>query len=82
MLCSALGLCVTQQEVLAKAQFMSNEIPQMDLSQRVDPLLLNIPQLLYPKENAIKETETTAEVSLHPSVSFMRGILCHMHHYS
>lgn len=58
VLCSALGLCVTQQEALAKAQLMSNEIPKMDLTQRVNPLLLNIPQLLYPKENAKKETAT------------------------
>ncbi|GAA6112088.1 prosaposin isoform X6 [Tachysurus ichikawai] len=60
VICSALGLCVTQQEVFAKAQLMSNEIPELDLTQRVNPLLLNIPQLLYPKENANKE-ETTAK---------------------
>ncbi|GAA6094238.1 prosaposin isoform X3 [Tachysurus ichikawai] len=61
VICSALGLCVTQQEVFAKAQLMSNEIPELDLTQRVNPLLLNIPQLLYPKENANKEKETTAK---------------------
>ncbi|XP_027021506.2 prosaposin isoform X3 [Tachysurus fulvidraco] len=61
VICSALGLCVTQQEVFAKAQLMSNEIPELDLTQRINPLLLNIPQLLYPKENANKEKETTAK---------------------
>ncbi|XP_047668142.1 prosaposin-like isoform X6 [Tachysurus fulvidraco] len=61
VICSALGLCVTQEEVFAKAQLMSNEIPELDLTQRINPLLLNIPQLLYPKENANKEKETTAK---------------------
>ncbi|XP_058241649.1 prosaposin isoform X2 [Hemibagrus wyckioides] len=61
VLCSALGLCVTQQEVFAKAQLMSNEIPEMDLTQRISPLLLNIPQLLYPGENFNKEKETSAK---------------------
>lgn len=63
VLCSALGLCVTQQEAFAKAQLVSNEIPELDLTQRVSPLLLNIPHLLYPKENADKK-ETTTKVSL------------------
>nr|XP_055027064.1 prosaposin [Misgurnus anguillicaudatus] len=53
--CGALGLCVSQQEALGKAQLMSNEIPQMDLTQRADPHLLNIPQLLYPQE-IVKKT--------------------------
>ncbi|KAI7805659.1 lysosomal cofactor/neurotrophic factor prosaposin [Triplophysa rosa] len=57
VVCGALGLCVSQQEALAKAQLMSNEIPEMDLTQRVDPFLLNIPQLLYPQEKA-KEPPT------------------------
>ncbi|XP_047668144.1 prosaposin-like isoform X2 [Tachysurus fulvidraco] len=61
VICSALGLCVTQQEVFAKAQLISNEIPELPLTQRINPLLLNIPQLLYPKENANKEKETTAK---------------------
>ncbi|KAF5890029.1 prosaposin isoform X2, partial [Clarias magur] len=67
VVCSALGLCKTQQEVLAKAQLVSNEIPKLDLSKRVGPLLLNIPQLLYPEESANKEKETTKEES---------GVLC------
>lgn len=54
VVCGALGLCVSQQAGLAKAQLTSNEIPQVDLNQRVSPFLLNIPQLLYPKE----KTET------------------------
>ncbi|RXN27621.1 prosaposin-like isoform X1 [Labeo rohita] len=56
VVCGALGLCVSQQEALAKAQLMSNEIPKVDLNQRVSPFLLNIPQLLYPQEKTTKET--------------------------
>ncbi|KAK2896394.1 hypothetical protein QQF64_006155 [Cirrhinus molitorella] len=56
VVCGALGLCVSQQAALAKAQLMSNEIPQVDLNQRVSPFLLNIPQLLYPQEKTTKET--------------------------
>ncbi|XP_016088398.1 prosaposin-like, partial [Sinocyclocheilus grahami] len=56
VVCSAMGLCVSQQATLAKAQLMSNEIPEVDLNQRVNPFLLNIPQLLYPQENTKKET--------------------------
>uniref|UniRef100_A0A8C4E0C8 Prosaposin n=1 Tax=Dicentrarchus labrax TaxID=13489 RepID=A0A8C4E0C8_DICLA len=55
VVCGAMGLCQSQQAALAKAQtqdqLMSNEIPQMDLSQRVAPFLLNVPELLYPQEN-------------------------------
>lgn len=76
MVCSALGLCVTQQEALAKAQLMSNEIPQVDLTQRLNPLLLNIPQLLYPKENANKNTETTTKVRSPPPVCFSHWYFC------
>ncbi|TSN48512.1 Prosaposin [Bagarius yarrelli] len=61
VVCSALGLCVSQQAALAKAQLMSNEIPEMDLTQRVSPFLLNIPQLLYPKESANGQKETTSK---------------------
>lgn len=71
VVCSALGLCVSQQEALAKAQLMSNKIPKVDLSQRFNPLLLNIPQLLYPKENVNKEKETTTEVSSPPVLSVL-----------
>lgn len=62
MVCSAMGLCVSQQEALAKAQLMSNEIPKVDLTQRVNPFLLNIPQLLYPQENT-KETPKQVKLS-------------------
>uniref|UniRef100_A0A8C4E0U3 Prosaposin n=1 Tax=Dicentrarchus labrax TaxID=13489 RepID=A0A8C4E0U3_DICLA len=59
VVCGAMGLCQSQQAALAKAQtqdqLMSNEIPQMDLSQRVAPFLLNVPELLYPQENAKQE---------------------------
>uniref|UniRef100_A0A8C1C354 Prosaposin n=1 Tax=Cyprinus carpio carpio TaxID=630221 RepID=A0A8C1C354_CYPCA len=55
VVCGALGLCVSQQAALAKAQLMSNEIPPVDLNQRVNPFLINIPQLLYPQEKT-KET--------------------------
>lgn len=60
MVCAAMGLCKSQQaalaEVHAKEQLMSNEIPQVDLSQTVvAPFLLNVPQLLYPQEAAKEE---------------------------
>lgn len=63
VVCSAMGLCVSQQEALAKAQLMSNEIPKVDLNQRVNPFLLNIPQLLYPQENTKKETPKQVKLS-------------------
>lgn len=60
MVCGALGLCVTQQAALAKAhsqeQLMSNEIPIVDLAQKVSPFLLNVPQLLYPQEAPKQES--------------------------
>lgn len=53
MVCGAIGLCKSQQAALAKAQaqeqLVSNEIPQVDLSQQVAPFLLNVPELLYPQ---------------------------------
>ncbi|KAK5853837.1 hypothetical protein PBY51_014961 [Eleginops maclovinus] len=57
--CGAMGLCQSQQLALAKVhakeQLVSNEIPQMDLSQKVSPFLLNIPALLYPQESHRQE---------------------------
>lgn len=59
MVCAAIGLCQSQQVALAKAQtqeqLMSNEIPQVDLSQRAAPFLLNVPLLLYPQESPKQE---------------------------
>ncbi|XP_070772119.1 prosaposin isoform X1 [Enoplosus armatus] len=59
VVCAAIGLCQSQQAALAKAQapeqLMSNEIPQVDLSQRVAPFLLNVPELLYPQESSKQE---------------------------
>ncbi|XP_045558271.1 prosaposin isoform X1 [Salmo salar] len=62
VVCGAIGLCDSQQAALASLQsqipqLTSNEIPQEDLAQRVDPFLLNIPGLLYPQaqENAKQE---------------------------
>ncbi|XP_040905771.1 prosaposin isoform X2 [Toxotes jaculatrix] len=53
VVCGAMGLCKSQQaalaEVQAQEQLMSNEIPQVDLSQQVAPFLLNVPELLYPQ---------------------------------
>ncbi|KAG7229995.1 hypothetical protein INR49_009715 [Caranx melampygus] len=53
VVCGAMGLCTSQQFALAQAetkeQLMSNEIPQVDLSQQVAPFLLNVPELLYPQ---------------------------------
>lgn len=61
-MCGALGLCKTQQaalaEVQAQEQIMSNEIPQVDLSQQVAPFLLNVPELLYPQESPKQEAPT------------------------
>lgn len=65
--CSAMGLCVSQQAALAKAQLMSNEIPPVDLNQRVNPFLINIPQLLYPQE---KTKETPKQVKLSHTCMF------------
>ncbi|XP_036402825.1 prosaposin isoform X2 [Megalops cyprinoides] len=50
IVCGAMGLCESQQKVLAEGQLLSNEIPQVDLAQSVSPFLLNVPQLLYPQE--------------------------------
>lgn len=59
MVCGAIGLCQSQQAALAKAQakeqLVSNEIPQVDLSQQVAPFLLNVPELLYPQESPKQE---------------------------
>lgn len=59
VVCAAIGLCQSQQAALAKAeaqeQLMSNEIPSIDLSQRVSPFLVNVPLLLYPQESPKQE---------------------------
>ncbi|KAK7148161.1 hypothetical protein R3I93_012471 [Phoxinus phoxinus] len=61
VVCAAMGLCVSQQAGLAKAQLMANEIPEVELNQHeLNPFLLNIPQLLYPQE---KVKESTKEMS-------------------
>ncbi|CAN9499921.1 unnamed protein product [Ophioblennius macclurei] len=63
VVCGAMGLCKSQQaalnEVRTNEQLESNDIPQMDLSQRVAPFLLNVPGLLYPQESAKQETPKT-----------------------
>ncbi|XP_059374089.1 prosaposin-like [Carassius carassius] len=59
VVCGALGLCVSQQAALVKAPLMSNEIPQVDLNQRVNPFLINIPRLLYPQEKTRETPEQT-----------------------
>lgn len=74
VVCSAMGLCVSQQVALAKA-VMSNEIPQVDLNQRVDPFLLNIPQLLYPQQ---KVKETPKEVRLSHTCMFNGDSKCQL----
>lgn len=57
VVCGAMGLCQSQQAALAKVQkqLLSNEIPQVDLSQRALPFLLNVPGLLYPQESPEQE---------------------------
>lgn len=54
MVCGAIGLCSSLQAALAQAnkQLLSNEIPQVDLSQKLSPLLLNVPGLLYPQQKS------------------------------
>uniref|UniRef100_A0A8C9TI50 Prosaposin n=1 Tax=Scleropages formosus TaxID=113540 RepID=A0A8C9TI50_SCLFO len=59
--CAALGLCSSQQKVLAESQLLSNEIPQVDAPEGLSPFLLNVPQLLYPQESP--EQETPKEVN-------------------
>ncbi|KAM6916421.1 prosaposin [Xenentodon cancila] len=60
VVCSAMGLCKSQQAALAKVhaqeQLMSNEVPLVDLTQQVSPFLLNVPELLYPQENLKQDT--------------------------
>ncbi|XP_034040100.1 prosaposin isoform X2 [Thalassophryne amazonica] len=62
VVCGAMGLCRSQQAALAEAeeglqQLLSNEIPQVDLTQQVSPFILNVPQLLFPQE--MQETPKT-----------------------
>lgn len=60
VVCAAIGLCQSEQAALAKAeateQLVSNEIPNVDLSQRVSPFIVNVPQLLYPQDNPNQES--------------------------
>ncbi|KAK5614936.1 hypothetical protein CRENBAI_009075 [Crenichthys baileyi] len=60
VVCGAMGICKSEQMSLAKIQaqeeLVSNEIPEMDLAQRVAPFLLNVPELLYPQENLKQDT--------------------------
>lgn len=53
VVCGAMGLCKSAQMSLAKfepqEELKTNEIPEMDLAQRVAPFLLNVPNLLYPQ---------------------------------
>lgn len=55
-----MGLCKSQQAALAEIQtqeqLVSNEIPEIDLSQQVAPFLINVPELLYPQEAPQQET--------------------------
>ncbi|XP_059929337.1 prosaposin isoform X1 [Gadus macrocephalus] len=63
--CAAMGLCRSQQLVMAQylKQIQSNEIPQLDLAQRVSPFLLNVPQLLFPQEAPKQEAPTPKAAS-------------------
>ncbi|KAK6301405.1 hypothetical protein J4Q44_G00274580 [Coregonus suidteri] len=67
--CGAMGLCETQQAALARLaelqsnqipQLTSNEIPRVDLAQRVAPFLLNVPGLLYPQQEAAPKQQEAA----------------------
>ncbi|XP_066549135.1 prosaposin [Amia ocellicauda] len=59
--CSALGLCRSLQKEMAQAEILSNEIPQLDLSQKLPPFIANVPLLLYP-QNAPKEAPKNDDV--------------------
>ncbi|XP_013861451.1 prosaposin isoform X2 [Austrofundulus limnaeus] len=65
VVCSAMGLCKSQQMALAKLhaqeELMSNEIPTADLPMQVAPFLLNVPGLLYPQENLKQEESPKQE---------------------
>ncbi|XP_008320512.1 prosaposin isoform X2 [Cynoglossus semilaevis] len=75
--CGAIGLCQSQQAAMAKVevrqqeQLMSNEIPQIDLSHRVAPFLLNVPQLLYPQEKPKQEAAQGDSVVCQDCVKFL-----------
>ncbi|XP_045068593.1 prosaposin isoform X4 [Coregonus clupeaformis] len=69
VVCGAMGLCETQQAALARLavlqsnqipQLTSNEIPRVDLAQRVAPFLLNVPGLLYPQQEAAPKQQEAA----------------------
>ncbi|XP_057695714.1 prosaposin-like [Corythoichthys intestinalis] len=57
--CGAIGLC--RSKLMFQDQPLSNEIPQVDLSQPMTPFLLNVPGLLYPQE--ITKPETSVKSS-------------------
>ncbi|XP_054455873.1 prosaposin [Anoplopoma fimbria] len=65
VVCAAIGMCQSEQLALAKVhaqeQLVSNEIPQMDLAQKVSPFLLNVPQLLYPQESPKQESNEVCQ---------------------
>ncbi|XP_061546111.1 prosaposin [Phycodurus eques] len=72
--CGAVGLCRSQQMALAKFhdQLLSNEIPQVDLSQSATPFLLNVPGLLYPQETPKPESPVEgSEVVCQDCIKFM-----------
>jgi len=52
VVCGAMGLCSSLQTALAeeKEQLQSNDIPMVDLAQRVSPFIINVPQLLFPQD--------------------------------
>jgi len=68
VVCSAMGLCRSQQAALAqeKEQLQSNDIPMVDLAQRVSPFIINVPQLLFPQDKPKPETPKQ-EASEHKS---------------
>ncbi|TRY56014.1 hypothetical protein DNTS_018833 [Danionella cerebrum] len=71
VVCGAIGLCVSQQAAVAKAQLMSNEIPKVDLNQRISPFLLNVPNLLYPQEKSEKAPKPVAGDVCQDCVTFI-----------
>ncbi|XP_043534566.1 prosaposin [Chiloscyllium plagiosum] len=50
VVCSALHLCQSLQASLAKKDILSNEIPEVDMSELTSPFIANVPLLLYPQQ--------------------------------
>ncbi|XP_056386684.1 prosaposin [Hyla sarda] len=68
VVCSALHLCTSLQQHLAKLkqpqQLLSNEIPDMDMSKVVYPFMANLPLLLPPQDKPREESKNVQNVDV------------------